>query len=721
MGRAIPFGNRMVLFPPRAANHFRVIPDRLREPALTTNSDEKPGTAPAHSDQHQQLLEIIGLGEFSARKSYYPELQQKIKELRESEARFRDFADAAADWFWEMGPDLCFSYISGRNEEIMGVAPESVIGLDRRQLYQNDHDLESPHWKQHLQTLEAHQPFTDFEIHWLRPDGEERYISVSGKPRFDDAGNFLGYRGVGRDITDRYRTEQALRLARKSDAMFRNLVENISGAAYRCLLDVHWTIQYISQGIQQITGFPPDDFVGNRIRSYASIIHPDDVERVDYEVRTAISFNRPYLLEYRIVHAEGGVRWIWERGRACDEDQSQPRHLEGVLADITEQKQTEQALRRAQKMDAVGQLTGGIAHDFNNILGIIIGNLDLLERSVDGDEKVQRRVETIRKSAQRATDLTRKLLGFSRQQSGEAVATNINQLMHGMHSLIARTVTPQVEVECQFAEDLWPTKVDPGDFEDALLNLVINAHDAMPYGGHLFLNTHNCTLDSDICSRNPDIPSGEYIRLTVRDNGRGIPAEQHERIFEPFFTTKAQGKGTGLGLAMVFGFIKRSSGYIKLESEPDRGTTFHIYLPRANATEGSHTPAGAKIDDSQRGHETILLVDDEQDLLELARESLLSLGYRVLTAQDGHEALKLINAEPGIDLMCSDVVMPGGINGYQLADRASAMRPNLKLLLVSGYTEKIITQRSHATPAIQLLSKPYTQTELACQVRMLLD
>ncbi|MCB1904973.1 MAG: response regulator, partial [Gammaproteobacteria bacterium] len=234
-------------------------------------------------------------------------------------------------------------------------------------------------------------------------------------------------------------------------------------------------------------------------------------------------------------------------------------------------------------------------------------------------------------------------------------------------------------------------------------------------------NTHNCTLDSDICSRNPDIPPGEYIRLTVRDNGRGIPAEQHERIFEPFFTTKAQGKGTGLGLAMVFGFIKRSSGYIKLESEPDRGTTFHIYLPRANATEGSHTPAGAKIDDSQRGHETILLVDDEQDLLELARESLLSLGYRVLTAQDGHEALKLINAEPGIDLMCSDVVMPGGINGYQLADRASAMRPNLKLLLVSGYTEKIITQRSHATPAIQLLSKPYTQTELACQVRMLLD
>ena len=688
---------------------------------MTRKNDKKSGMQPGHADRNRQIREVLGLGEFSARKSYYPELQKKIEELRESEARFRDFADSAADWFWEMGPDLRFSYITGRNVEIMGVKPESIIGRNRQQIYHKDHDLESPIWLQHLQTLEAHQPFTEFEIHWTRPDGQERYISISGKPRFDAEGGFLGYRGVGRDISDRYRTEQALRLARKNDAMFRNLVENISGAAYRCVLDNHRTMKYISQGVQEITGYPPEDFTGNRTRSFASIIHPDDAVRVDREIRSAISANRPYVLEYRTLHAGGGVRWIWERGRICDHEQDQPCCLEGVLTDITDHKQTEQALRRAQKMDAIGQLTGGIAHDFNNILGIILGNLDLLEHYVAGEKRSLRRVEIIRKSAQRAADLTRKLLGFSRQQSGETIVTNINQLMLGMQSLIARSVTPQVEVECLFAQDLWLTRIDPGDFEDALLNLVINAHDAMPDGGHLILRTRNCLADSEFRLQHPEIAPGEYIQLSVRDNGRGIPPEQHERIFEPFFTTKALGKGTGLGLAMVFGFVKRSAGYIKVVSEPDRGTTFQIFLPRAAETEDAQTPTGAGIDVPERGDETILLVDDERDLLELAHESLQSLGYRMIIANDGHQALQLLTAEPAIDLLCSDVVMPGGINGYQLAERAMAMRPNLKLLLVSGYNENIDMQRNHALPGTHLLSKPYTRLELARRVRKLLD
>lgn len=688
---------------------------------MSKRADMHSGMDTEAGDQQKQLRDIIGLGEFSIRKSYYPELRQKIKELRESESRFRDFADSAADWFWEMDQELRFSHVTGRNEEIMGIKPESIIGLTRQEVYKGSQDLTSPKWQQHLRTLNEHKPFTDFEIRWLRPDGGERFLALSGKPRFDATGRFLGYRGVGRDISERRRIEEALRSAHKSDAMFKNLVENISGAAYRCLLDTNWTIEYISQGIEEITGFRSDVFIGNSVRSYSSIIHPDDAERVDREVRMAVSANKPYLLEYRIIHADGGTRWVWERGRACDEESEQGVHLEGVLADITEHKQTEQALRRAQKMDAVGQLTGGIAHDFNNILAIIIGNLDLLEHDISGDERSLHRVETIRKSAQRAADLTRKLLGFARQQAGIVTVTDINQIIDGMRSLIARSVTPEIEVELRLAEALWSTRIDQGDFEDALLNLVINAHDAMPGGGHLTLQTSNCLLDSDYCSHNPGTSPGAFVQLKVSDDGEGIAAELHESIFEPFFTTKAQGKGTGLGLAMVFGFVKRSGGSIKVDSAVGKGSSFEIYLPRAEQMENRQPAAVSPAGNAYRGSETILLVDDETDLLELAGEWLQSLGYRVLTASDGQQALRLLEEESSIDLLCSDVVMPGGINGYELVEKALAKRSGLQVLLVSGYTEQGMIGSHPARSAVTLLSKPYTQTELAHQIRTLLD
>ncbi|MES0326551.1 MAG: ATP-binding protein [Gammaproteobacteria bacterium] len=392
-----------------------------------------------------------------------------------------------------------------------------------------------------------------------------------------------------------------------------------------------------------------------------------------------------------------------------------------ISKEMAERKKAEDAQRRSQKMDAIGQLTGGIAHDFNNILAVILGNLELLEQQVPADDKILKRIAAMNKAGQRAVDLTKQLLSFSRRQATQLTVTNINQVLGEMESLLARSLTPEVEVEHQFADKLWLTEIDPGDFEDALLNLSINARDAMAGHGHLTIETRNATLDTTYCAQNTGARPGQYVQLSVSDNGEGIPIEQQELIFEPFFTTKDQGKGTGLGLAMVYGFVKRSGGYINVYSEPGIGTTFRLYLPRAYGDEQLVKLNDEQAEDLPRGQETILAVDDEALLLELTRESLEALGYRVLTASDGWQALARLDEEPSIDLLFSDVVMPGGINGYELAEQATTNRPELKVLLTSGYTEKVMAHNGYARFNENLLSKPYNRADLAERVRAILD
>ncbi len=391
------------------------------------------------------------------------------------------------------------------------------------------------------------------------------------------------------------------------------------------------------------------------------------------------------------------------------------------ILDITERVQTEHALNRAQKMEAVGLLTGGIAHEFNNILGIILGNVDLLQPSVANDEKGINRLEHIKQSAERAADLTRKLLGFARQKPAQLHVTDINQVNRVMGNLIARSVTPEITVKQYLAENLWHTEIDSGDFEGVLLNLALNARDAMPNGGDLILETHNCLLDDEYCSNKPDLPPGEYVQLIVRDNGDGISQENIERIFEPFFTTKRQGEGTGLGLALVFAFAKRSGGHIEVCSEPGIGTSFKLYLPRTNKTDKRSNQANKQLQTHPRAHETILVVDDEPLLVELAQKYLQLLGYRVLTAGNGKHALDILAAEPKIDLLFSDVVMPGGMTGDELAARATHNNRKLKVLLTSGYSEKVDLNKNKALLSKNILGKPYTQSDLAKRIRSLLD
>jgi PAS domain S-box-containing protein len=439
--------------------------------------------------------------------------------------------------------------------------------------------------------------------------------------------------------------------------------------------------------------------------------------------KIAIATGKPSINEEEVIYADDGHKELLETIKTPMF--SSDGNLIGVLGvarDITERRRSEQALLNAQKMEAVGQLTGGIAHDFNNILAIIIGNLSMLKRQLLADDKASKRIGAIQKSAQRAADLTRQLLSFSRNKAEKQVVTDINSVLIEMDSLIVHSVTPAIEVKHKFAKDLWLSEIDPGDFQDVVINLIINARDAMSGSGQLILQTANCTLDEKMCLLHPELRAGDYVQLAVIDDGEGISSDQQARIFEPFYTTKEQGKGTGLGLAMVFGFIKRAGGCVMVESEVGVGTIIRLYLPKCcgevQITEVAETDI---IDEQHRGRETILVVDDEEALLELARDILEELDYRVLTASNGKQALQVLAKEPDIALMLSDVLMPGGINGYELAEAAMERYPDLKVLLASGFTSRNEIHKGQTRFSANMLTKPYNLSALAQRVRQLLD
>ena len=484
------------------------------------------------------------------------------------------------------------------------------------------------------------------------------------------------------------------------------------------ITDVEGTITYANDRFCKLSGYSEDELIGQNHR----LLNSGDKDQAEWqEMYRVLNSGQVWHDIVRNMAKDGHFYWVDTTIVPFMGKDNKPRSYIAIRTDITESKKSEQALRRSQKMDALGQLTGGIAHDFNNILNIILGNLELLNKQIPDDEKTRQRVQNIHKSTMRAAELTRQLLSFSRHQAENVTTTNINQLIKEMGNLIAHSVTPQVEIEWHLANDLWSTEIAPGDFEDSLLNLVINARDALSGSGWLSIETVNTTLDDNYCENNPDIEPGDYVQLKISDCGEGMAVEQLEHIFEPFYTTKEQGKGTGLGLAMVFGFIQRSKGHINVESEQGLGTTFRLYLPRSNEairTVAVSTEVAKEV--LAEGNETILVVDDEEALLELAEESLLDLGYRVLTAGNGQQALDVLTRESSIDLMISDVIMPGGINGYELAERVTADYPELKVLLASGYTEKITTSENHKRFSLNLLAKPYSQVELAQKVRLTL-
>ncbi len=395
--------------------------------------------------------------------------------------------------------------------------------------------------------------------------------------------------------------------------------------------------------------------------------------------------------------------------------------------DITERKKINNNLQRTQKMEAVGQLTGGIAHDFNNLLAIIQGNLELLEEQLPNDqEQLHRLLQSALHGTKRGVSITKKLLSFSSRHAAGSIVINPNLLINETSDLISKSITASITLDLKLSEDLKGANLDPGEFEDALINLSINAHDAMPDGGQLTISSTNVSLDEDYCAFHPNVTPGEYIAVSVHDTGTGMTEDVRDRIFEPFFTTKEHGKGTGLGLSMVFGFVNRSNGHLEVDSTQGKGTTFIMYFP-IHEEEQIQTPQASKVQKSSpSGSEKILIVDDEIHLLDIANDKLSNLGYKTLTATNAGDALNLIVENPDIDMIFTDIVMPGDLNGFQLASVIRREHPHIKILLTSGYTRsQELLSKEQETSLSDLISgmlhKPYTLTQLAETVRDQLD
>ncbi|MCW9035869.1 MAG: PAS domain S-box protein [Rhodospirillales bacterium] len=633
-----------------------------------------------------------------------------------NERRFRDIVECSMESIWEVDENFRFTFLDSSNNSMLGYTLKEIIG---KTPFEFMPPKEAIRVKQvALELIEKNKPFSRLESINIHKNGQFVFFSTSGVPIFTKRGKFKGYRGVNLDITEHKEIQKQLEATAgaltESEERFRSLQEFFPTA-----IGLHESGHFVdaNEALENLTGFSLEELRAHQnleliAEESHAIVRQNIARGFDgtYEVTGKRKDGSTYPLELQGTNIpyKGKVLRITE------------------FRDLTERKATEARLRQSQKLEAIGQLTGGIAHDFNNILGIIQGNLELLQRKIPNDQSALDRLSKALSGTKRAAKLTEKLLGFSRPEAHGTQLTSINEFIRNMEELITKSLTVSIKVESHLAEDLWFVKIDPGDLEDAILNLALNARDAMPDGGTLVIETANKTLDENYAQRNQTGQAGDFVMFSVSDTGMGMSPEVKERIFEPFFSTKEAGKGTGLGLSMVYGFTQRSNGHIKIYSELDEGTTFRIYLPRARRSdELQDTPQGA-IEDLPHGTETILVVDDENALAEVATLHLKELGYNVLIANQAIEALEILEQMPEIDLLFSDIVMPGGMDGYQLAIKATKKYPNLKILLTSGFTKKREEQLNQnnqliASLASNLLNKPYNKIELATSIRQTLD
>ncbi len=504
-----------------------------------------------------------------------------------------------------------------------------------------------------------------------------------------------------------------------SRRFLETLISNLPGIVYRCENTPTWPITFVSEGVRDITGWAPADFISRRVE-FGHLIVEEHRQMVWDGVQSALSGRSPYYLTYRIRSRDGREHWLWEKGCGVFDATGRLECLEGFMLDISQEKGLEHQLLQAHKMEAVGRLAGGVAHDFNNLLTAILGYADMLAAVLPADSLQHGHSQQILRAAQRAADLTRKLLAFARKQLIEPRVFDAGELILAVDPLLRRLIGEDIELVTLPGRSVGLVDADPGQIEQVLVNLVVNARAAMPEGGKLSIETLEVELDEAAARGHPDVPPGRYVVIAVSDTGVGMDRETLAHIFEPFFTTKRAGEGTGLGLATCYGIVKQAGGHISVHSEPGRGTTFRVYLPRARKDRAS--PPVRRIPEGTRGgSETILLVEDEALVRQVAQEALVGLGYTVLSARSGIEALELTSGYPGpIHLLVTDLVMPQ-MSGREVARRIHELRPELRVLYVSGYGDNSALQPGLPDAGISFLPKPFTPRTLGASVRALLD
>ncbi len=507
--------------------------------------------------------------------------------------------------------------------------------------------------------------------------------------------------------SEKLRTEQALRRREEHQAI---VLQSLPIALYTASVqEDHRQLHFTNESIERITGFRPEAFLG-RPDFWSSRINPEDKERVLTELQR-LEEDGAVNLEYRWRCADGVERHFLDQTVLMRDDEGRPREFFGMWFDVTERKQMEQNLLHASKLEAVGRLTGGIAHDFNNMLSVVIGNLDLLKKTIQGNEKAERRVRMALESAQHCADLTYRLLTFSRRQALQVSTIDVTVLMPSLLELMRRTLGEHINASLQCEQDIWPIQVDRAQFEAALLNLAVNARDAMPDGGDLTISVENRVIEEG-----KSLPGGEFVVISVSDTGTGMPPEILQKVFEPFFTTKENGKGTGLGLSMVYGFVQQCHGHVEVDSTPNAGTTIRIFLPRSQETAASPSDVQSTTTQPFGEGRTVLVVEDNPAVRQVAISTLYSLEFQVIEAENGDEAAELLKSSKDVSLVLSDVRMPGELSGIDLARLVQRERPEIQVLLTTGYFDGEDT-----VEGLNLLYKPYRAADLAEKIRSLME
>jgi PAS domain S-box-containing protein len=593
--------------------------------------------------------------------------------------------------------------VSPSVETILGYAPEEMIGHNAIDFIDAD-DLDST--RAEMRAARRGQHTRNFDSRYVHKDGRIVTLSWMGTWSEPVGRHFF----IGRDMTESRRAQETLR---ESEALARGIIDTALDGFVQ--IDERGAILNWNSQAETIFGWPRRDALG---RNFIDLI----IAEADRDELAAALQRFPQSGQDQI---PGHRREIMARRRDRSEFRAEMsitalRRREGILfngffRDLTDKIAAEDRIRQTEKMEAVGQLTGGIAHDFNNILTVITGTIEILADAVEHEPQLAAITRMIDEAAARGAGLTQHLLAFARKQPLQPRETDFNALIIDTARMLRPTLGEQIEIESVFADEVCLATVDPNQLATAILNLALNARDAMPEGGKLTLETGAAYLDENYASMHPDVRPGRYAMIAISDTGTGIPAALLDKVFDPFFTSKGPGKGTGLGLSMVYGFVKQSAGHIKIYSEEGHGTTIRMYLPpgigAVVASESATAPA------VEGGHETVLVVEDDRLVRDYVLTQLRALGYVTLNAANGTEALALVENGNDFDLLFTDVIMPGAMNGRQLADELKKKKPGLKVLFTSGYTENAVIHHGRLDPGVLLLAKPYRKSEMALMIR----
>jgi PAS domain S-box-containing protein len=624
--------------------------------------------------------------------------QQKQTEvsLERSEQRFRQLADAMPLIVWTAEPDGTLDYASQALRTYTGVM-ETAPHPDQTWPQLLHPDDQAPCLDTWTTAVKTGSPYR-IEFRLRRYDGAYCWHLTQAVPIRDETGQIVKWYGTATYIHDQKQLEYE---ARELANRLNNTLESITDAFLT--FDCQWRFTFVNRQAEQVLQRQRSELLGQVVWQ----CFPEAIgSAFDHQYHRAMESGKS--VQFREFYAP---LKIWMDVRAYPSSEG----LAVYFQDVSDRIALEEKLRQSQRLEAIGQLTGGVAHDFNNLLTVILGNAELLTETLATNPRLHPLADMITNAAQRGAELTQRLLAFARRQALEPKVVDINQLMGQMDHLLRRTLGEHIDMEWVRGAGLWPALVDPAQLENALLNLCLNARDAMPQGGRLTLESANTRLDQDYADHHVEVQPGQYVMIGISDTGIGIAPEHLEQVFEPFFTTKDKGKGTGLGLSMVYGFVKQSGGHIKIYSEPGEGTTVKMYLPRcAEPDQDYPTLASPR---AEGGSEVILLVEDDAMVRRYGQDQLESLGYTVLTAENGPQALAMIAQPMPIDLLFTDVVMPGGMGGRDLVEAAQRVRPGLKVLYTSGYTENAIVHQGRLDAGVHLLSKPYRRADLARKIR----